>query len=117
MKLKSPFLVEPQSRVKLSHIKSYETGGFKSAESAAPVLVKHRDHLAKLQEILYAGQQHALLLVLQGMDTAGKDGTVQHIFSGINPQGCRSLPSKSPHHWRSATTFSGAFTPKFRRAA
>ena len=96
MKLKSPLLVKPRSRVELSHLKSNETGGFKSPESAAPVLVKHRDHLAKLQEILYAGQQHALLLVLQGMDTAGKDGTVQHIFSGINPQGCQVASFKVP---------------------
>lgn len=96
MKLKSSFLVKPRSRVKLSHLKSDETGGFKSSESAAPVLVRHRDHLAKLQEILYAGQQHAVLIVLQGMDTAGKDGAVQHIFSGINPQGCQVASFKVP---------------------
>ena len=62
----------------------------------APVLVKHRNQLADLQDVFYAGQQKALLIVLQGMDTAGKDGTISHIFSGVNPQGCDVAAFKVP---------------------
>ncbi len=61
-----------------------------------PVLLKHRERLSKLQEVLYAGEQRAVLIVLQGMDTAGKDGTIRHIFSGINPQGCGVTAFKVP---------------------
>ncbi len=49
-----------------------------------------------MQEVLYASQSKAVLIVLQGMDTAGKDGTIRHIFSGINPQGCDVSSFKAP---------------------
>jgi PPK2 family polyphosphate:nucleotide phosphotransferase len=58
--------------------------------------MKHRRQLDELQEVLYASQQKALLIVLQGMDTAGKDGTIRHIFSGISPQGCDVTAFKVP---------------------
>lgn len=96
MKLKSPYLIKPHQKVKLDHCATAADGGFKSSESAAAVLVKYRDHLAQLQEVLYAGQQRAVLIVLQGMDTAGKDGTISHIFSGVNPQGCDVASFKVP---------------------
>ncbi len=96
MKIDSPYLVRPGHASKLSHQKTDESGGFKSEEAVAPVLVKHRERLSKLQEVLYAGQQKAVLIVLQGMDTAGKDGTIRHIFSGINPQGCAVAAFKVP---------------------
>ncbi len=87
MKLKSPYLVK-QRKVDLSKIPTDETGSFKDEPSAAATLAKHRKQLDELQDLFYASQQKALLIVLQGMDTAGKDGTIRHIFSGINPQGC-----------------------------
>jgi PPK2 family polyphosphate:nucleotide phosphotransferase len=96
IKLKSPYLIEPHRKVKLAHCKTAEDGGYKSAEAAAAVLVKFRDQLSQLQEVLYAGQQRAVLIVLQGMDTAGKDGTISHIFSGVNPQGCDVASFKVP---------------------
>ena len=95
MKLKSPWLVKPHTKVKLSGFDTSATGGF-THEQATKALDKHRDSLGKLQELLYAGQQHAVLIVLQGMDTAGKDGTISHIFSGINPQGCDVAAFKVP---------------------
>ena len=49
-----------------------------------------------LQELLAAEGKHAVLVVLQGMDTAGKDGTIRHIFTGVNPQGCDVTPFKVP---------------------
>ena len=96
MKLKSPYLVRPNAKVKLSRFSSDETGGFKSQEDADPVLAKHRKQLADLQELLYASQQKSILIALQGMDTAGKDGTISHIFSGVNPQGCDVASFKQP---------------------
>src|SRR5215469_2481861 len=96
MKLKSPHLVDPGSQVQLSHLPTNSTGHLKNSEAAAAILVSHRDQLAKLQEIFYASQQKALLIVLQGMDTAGKDGTISHIFSGVNPQGCDVASFKAP---------------------
>jgi PPK2 family polyphosphate:nucleotide phosphotransferase len=96
MKFKSPWLIKPHAKVRLSHLKTDADGGHKSPEAAKPVLVKHRDALSKLQEVLYAGQQSSVLIVLQGMDTAGKDGTISHIFEGINPQGCDVASFKVP---------------------
>lgn len=96
MKTKSPYFAKPGKKIDLSHWKSDESGGFKGEEASAPVLLKHRERLSKLQEVLYAGEQRAILIVLQGMDTAGKDGTIRHIFSGINPQGCDVTAFKIP---------------------
>jgi PPK2 family polyphosphate:nucleotide phosphotransferase len=96
MKIKSPYLVKPHTKVRLAKISSSDTGDFKSDEAAKPFLAKHRDKLADLQEVFYASQSKALLVVLQGMDTAGKDGTISHIFSGINPQGCDVAAFKVP---------------------
>lgn len=96
MKLKSPFLIKPHTRVHLSKHKTDETGGYKSADDVVAVVAKHRDRMEALQEVLYAGEQKALLIVLQGMDTAGKDGTIRQIFSGINPQGCNVASFKVP---------------------
>jgi PPK2 family polyphosphate:nucleotide phosphotransferase len=96
MKFKSPYLVKPHGKVKLARFATGSTDGFKSEESAATVLVKHRAQLDNLQNVLYASQQKSILIVLQGMDTAGKDGTIRHIFSGINPQGCDVTSFKIP---------------------
>ncbi len=96
MKIKSPYLIKPLKQVRLSRISTSGTGGYKSEEAAAVALASHREQLAQLQEVLYAGQQKAILIVLQGMDTAGKDGAIRHIFSGINPQGCDVTPFKLP---------------------
>jgi PPK2 family polyphosphate:nucleotide phosphotransferase len=96
MKIKSPYLVKPHTNVQLAKISSSDTGDFKSEEAAKSVLAKHREHLANLQDVFYASQAKALLIVLQGMDTAGKDGTISHIFSGVNPQGCDVAQFKVP---------------------
>jgi len=96
MKLKSPYLVKPDAKLKLSRIATDDTGLFKREDAANAVLDRHCKQLASLQEIFYASQQKALLIVLQGMDTAGKDGAISHIFSGINPQGCNVSAFKEP---------------------
>jgi PPK2 family polyphosphate:nucleotide phosphotransferase len=96
MKIKSPYLVKPHSKVRLNKISSSDTGDFKSEDAAKTLLAAHRTQLARLQDVFYANQSKALLIVLQGMDTAGKDGTISHIFSGINPQGCDVAAFKVP---------------------
>jgi len=96
MKIKSPYLIKPNTHVRLAKKSTSETGNYKSEEAAAAVLVKHRTQFADLQDVFYASQTKALLIVLQGMDTAGKDGTISHIFSGINPQGCDVASFKVP---------------------
>jgi len=95
MKLKSPWLIKPHQKVSLAGFDPAAHPGLSEA-AAEPSLEHHRKALGKLQEVLYAGQQHSVLIVLQGMDTAGKDGTISHIFSGINPQGCDVASFKVP---------------------
>ena len=87
--------MKPHTKVRLKDIETAARANF-NEQTAALALQKHQNQLAKLQEVLYAGQQHSVLIVLQGMDTAGKDGTISHIFSGINPQGCEVSSFKVP---------------------
>lgn len=96
MKVKSPWLVEPHTKVRLRDFDTSAKGGLTHGPESDGLLEKNSKDLAKLQEVLYAGQQHSVLIVLQGMDTAGKDGTISHIFSGINPQGCEVASFKVP---------------------
>ncbi len=96
MKIKSPYLIKPHTKVRLDKISSSDTGDCKSEEATKPILAKHRAQLADLQDVFYANQSKALLIVLQGMDSAGKDGTISHIFSGVNPQGCDVAAFKVP---------------------
>jgi PPK2 family polyphosphate:nucleotide phosphotransferase len=67
--------------------------GKKSAQAKTTALVKELD---RLQELLYAEHKHKILIVLQGMDTAGKDGAIRQVFSGVNPQGVRVASFKVP---------------------
>jgi PPK2 family polyphosphate:nucleotide phosphotransferase len=96
MKLKSPYLIPPHAKVRLSKHSSSGHDGIADQDAANLVVAKHRGQLDALQEVFYASQKKALLIVLQGMDTAGKDGTIRHIFSGINPQGCDVSSFKVP---------------------
>ncbi len=96
MRVKSSYLVKPGSKVRLGDLPTDSTGAFDGGDAADPVLEKHRKQLDELQEVFFADGSKALLIVLQGMDTAGKDGTIRHIFSGINPQGCQVAAFKVP---------------------
>jgi PPK2 family polyphosphate:nucleotide phosphotransferase len=96
MKIQSPFLIKPHSKPTLAKISTSEHPGVPHEKDADAILVKHREQLDDLQNTFYAAQSKAILIVLQGMDTAGKDGTIRHIFSGINPQGCQVASFKVP---------------------
>jgi PPK2 family polyphosphate:nucleotide phosphotransferase len=86
--------VRPGSRVDLGTFDPRETHGHK--EEALHELRDSLAALASLQERLYAGARRAVLVVLQGVDTAGKDGTIKHVMSGLNPQGVTVAPFKVP---------------------
>ena len=96
MKIKSPYLVKPGSKLQLNELPTTATGAHKDEQAARAELEKHIPRLGKLQEVLAAEDKQALLIVLQAMDTGGKDGTIRHIFSGINPQGVTVTQFKVP---------------------
>jgi PPK2 family polyphosphate:nucleotide phosphotransferase len=75
-------------------LKGYDKDTVK--ERATEILEANRRTLASSQELLWADNIHSVLIVLQGMDTAGKDGTIRHVMSGVNPQGCRVCSFKVP---------------------
>ncbi|HQY89069.1 MAG TPA: polyphosphate kinase 2 family protein [Tepidisphaeraceae bacterium] len=95
--IECPYLVRPGKKIELAKLKSDDRGPFKSKEDATAAAEKNLEQLDQLQEILYAESKQSLLIVLQAMDGGGKDGTIEFVFSGINPQGCRVQSFKAPH--------------------
>jgi PPK2 family polyphosphate:nucleotide phosphotransferase len=90
------YRLKPDKRVNLHDHDPRDTGDFKSEEEVGDRTEQLKQMLEALQERLYAEGTRALLVVLQGMDTSGKDGTIRHVMSGINPQGCIVTSFKSP---------------------
>jgi len=88
-------IVPPGSRISLADIDADGTHGVKK-EEASELLAKNLDCLSVLQYLLYAEGSRSLLVVLQGIDAGGKDGTIRHVMSGLNPQGVRVTPFKVP---------------------
>jgi PPK2 family polyphosphate:nucleotide phosphotransferase len=69
---------------------------YKSKEDYKALLEDHVAQLSDLQQLLYASNRHAVLLIFQAMDAAGKDGAIRHVMSGVNPQGCQVFSFKHP---------------------
>jgi PPK2 family polyphosphate:nucleotide phosphotransferase len=69
---------------------------YKSKEKYKQLLEEHVAELSAMQQLHYATNRHALLIIVQGMDAAGKDGIIKHVMSGVNPQGCQVFSFKSP---------------------
>lgn len=91
------YLVKPSTRVSLDAIDPCESGAFPGGkDEAQDVLAGLNERLGALQELLYAERRHKVLIVLQGMDTSGKDGVVSRVFEGVNPQGVKVAPFKTP---------------------
>ena len=90
------FLVPPGKNIKLTDYDPDDTAGVTDKQEAEKDLVKLRKQLSDLQLVLYAEHKHALLVVLQALDAGGKDGTIRHIFTGVNPQGCAVTAFKVP---------------------
>jgi PPK2 family polyphosphate:nucleotide phosphotransferase len=103
-KLTKQFLVEPGSVVDLKKYvtdwtatnEAKELGKDFIKDRAAEILDETRQQLAAAQELLYASDIHSVLLIFQAMDAAGKDGTIRHVMSGVNPQGCQVFSFKKP---------------------
>ena len=79
--------------------------GLADKATTAPLAQAHVERLAVLQNHLWGEHRRSVLLVLQGLDTAGKDGTIRHVFGGVNPQGCRVVSFKPPTEVEAAHDF------------
>jgi PPK2 family polyphosphate:nucleotide phosphotransferase len=90
------FQVKPGSKVDLKDIDTDDTGNFEGPEEVAPAVNKKLARIADLQERLYAESRQALLLILQGMDTSGKDGATKSVMRDVNPQGVEVTSFKAP---------------------
>jgi PPK2 family polyphosphate:nucleotide phosphotransferase len=91
-----PFQVADGSHFRLKDFDPADTLGVKSKEHAKDTLERGIARLSELQEKLYAQDRWAILVILQAMDAAGKDGTIKHVMSGVNPQGCEVSSFKTP---------------------
>ncbi|NWG07336.1 MAG: polyphosphate kinase 2 family protein [Chloroflexi bacterium] len=91
------FIVKPKTKVKLSEWDPNDTGDFKGGKKEGLAQVeKLNGRLETLQELLFAEHRHKVLIVLQAMDTGGKDGTIRRVFDGVNPAGVRVVSFKAP---------------------
>lgn len=88
-------VVQPSRRVSLKDFDPGFTGDFKK-KAAKELLIQSVEELANHQNVLYAQNTYALLLIFQAMDAAGKDSTIKHVMSGVNPQGCQVFSFKQP---------------------
>lgn len=103
-----PFLVKPGSKVRLKDFDPAYTAGFHDKDEAREALLDDVSTLSSMQELLWASGEFAVLIILQALDAAGKDGTIKHVMTGVNPQGCSVTSFKAPseterkHHflWR-----------------
>lgn len=96
MTLSEKLLVRAGKSVTLTDWDPGDTFGFTKGADTQRKIDKSIARLDELQYVMYAEHRRALLVVLQGMDGAGKDGTIRHVMSGLNPQGCRVTPFKAP---------------------
>jgi len=93
----SQFIAPPGRTIRLKDFDSAYTAGLKKKDVDADGLLKAGiERLATYQDMLYAQDTYALLIIFQAMDAAGKDGTIKHVMSGINPQGCQVYSFKAP---------------------
>ena len=99
------FTVEPGAKVHFARIDPGFKDKHESHETAAPEIQKHVERIAKLQYLLYADGNQSLLVVLQGLDAAGKDGVVHHVFNAMNPQGTSVFGFKQPSKIETAHDF------------
>jgi PPK2 family polyphosphate:nucleotide phosphotransferase len=90
------YRVKPSQTVKLSDFNPGHTSGYSGKRSAQSKLQKDIGELASRQDVLSAQARHGILIIFQGMDTAGKDGAIHHVMSGINPQGVHVYAFKQP---------------------
>jgi len=88
--------VRPGAKIKLKEWPTKVKPFCKSKKQYKKLLEAHVEELSALQQLHYASNRYALLLIFQGMDAAGKDGAIRHVMSGVNPQGCEVFSFKQP---------------------
>jgi PPK2 family polyphosphate:nucleotide phosphotransferase len=98
-------MVEPGAKIRLSKIDASYTGKDETREQALPKIQTHVERMDKLQYLLYADNHQSLLVILQALDAAGKDGVIRHLFSGMNPQGTSVFGFKQPSKYEAAHDF------------
>ena len=86
----------PGKRIRLKDFDPDWTGIVQDEKDAAPLLAEGIRRLARQQNVLYAQDTRSVLMIFQAMDAAGKDGTIRHVMSGVNPQGCQVFNFKAP---------------------
>jgi len=109
------FLAPPGKKISLKSYDPGYNGNFRGKDDAEEKLKDDIERLSHYQEMLYAQNIHALLIIIQGMDAAGKDSVVKHVMSGVNPQGCQVAGFKQPsaeeldhdYLWRCAKALPG----------
>jgi PPK2 family polyphosphate:nucleotide phosphotransferase len=89
-------LIKPGKKLELKKFDTKYTAMFKDKEDASQMLEDDIKRLSELQDMLFAMNRYSLLIVFQAMDAAGKDGTIKHVMSGVNPQGCQVTSFKQP---------------------
>jgi PPK2 family polyphosphate:nucleotide phosphotransferase len=94
--LMKKLVARPGKKISLKDYDPEWTGGIKDKKQAVRLLKKGVEMLAEQQDRLYAQDTYGILMVFQAMDAAGKDGTIRHVMSGINPQGCQVFSFKAP---------------------
>jgi PPK2 family polyphosphate:nucleotide phosphotransferase len=99
------FMVKPGSKVRLEKIDPDFSGKRLSRQAAIAATAKQIERIDRLQYLLYADASQSLLIVLQGLDAAGKDGLIRHLFSGVNPQGVSVAAFKKPTEREAAHDF------------
>ncbi len=105
MNYQKKFIVEPGKKVHLDKIDPSYTGKHESHQEAMPKIQENVTRMDKLQYLLYADGDQSLLVVLQALDAAGKDGVIRHLFSGMNPQGTSVFGFKQPSKEEAAHDF------------
>src|SRR5580698_8250834 len=90
------FRVAPGKKVDLGKLPTIVDPYYKSKKQYKELLLEHMEKLSSLQQLHYASNQFALLVIFQGMDGAGKDGAIRHVMSGVNPEGCEVYSFKQP---------------------
>ncbi|MCX7877565.1 MAG: polyphosphate kinase 2 family protein [Ignavibacteria bacterium] len=96
MRFDESLLVKPGTKVNLDKYNTSYTSVFKDKDDAEDMLQKDIKRLSELQDILYASEKYSVLIIFQAMDAAGKDGTIKHVMTGVNPQGCEVTSFKQP---------------------
>ena len=105
MDYRKRFRVKPGGKFRLSDQDAGFTDKLESEEEAKAELEHYQHRLRELQDLLYVNQHHSLLVVLQALDTGGKDGTINHVLGAMNPQGCRVAHFRQPSEEERAHDF------------